>query len=628
MCGICGLAQREGEPVNRDLLWRMTLSLSHRGPDDQNVHLDGPIGLGHCRLSIIDLEAGKQPFSTADGRLHIIYNGEVYNYLEIREELEGLGETFRTTSDTEVVLLAYRRWGPEAFGRFSGMFALAIWDETERELILARDRFGMKPLFYMEREGRIAFASEIKVLRHLPWWDGTIDPYAVDEYFSYLVVAEPRTIYQAVRVFPPSHWGKIREGRLEMFSYWEPEFAPRSMSLEEACAGLDEALRRSVKRCLRSDVPVGGFLSGGLDSAGVVSYAAEETEREFQTFSIGFTDEPSYNELPLAKAIAAKWGTTHHELDLRLDTGEIPALARRVSDIFDQPYADYSAIPQLKVAEFAVERMKTVLSGDGGDEILGGYQTVYAPALARLYRKIPAILRRKIAEPLVRSLPTSTDRISFDYVAKRFIRGAELPMERAHFAWKEVAFTEDKPLLYTADFLHALGGYDAYAPTAAAFARCPEADEINRLLYVDQRTFLLNDNLPKVDRTSMAVSLEVRVPLLNNEVVDFMLQVPSDLKVRPFKTKYLYRQTLASRLPAAIVRGKKKGFTAPIASWLKKGLYDWASDMLQSHSFQDLGIVSSKGAMRFLEGHRRGEADHNRLLWCCLMLALWAEGGR
>ncbi|MBI4643279.1 MAG: asparagine synthase (glutamine-hydrolyzing), partial [Deltaproteobacteria bacterium] len=604
MCGICGMVLKAGEAVDQESLWRMNRTLIPRGPDEQQVYVDRHLGLGHCRLSIIDLSGGRQPMASRDGRWRLVYNGEVYNYVEIRRELEELGESFRTTSDTEVILTAFQRWGDKAFSRFDGMFALAIWDSREQELILARDRFGIKPLYYVEHQGRFAFASEIKALLQLSWWERDIDPLAVDEYFSYLVVPEPRTIYRAVRAFPPAHWGRLQSGKLEVFPYWQPEIAPRPLTLPEACEGLDaalrravkvclrsdvpvgaEALRRAVKVCLRSDVPVGAFLSGGLDSGGVVSYAAEMSPRQLKTFSVGFSDEPSYNELPLAQAIARQWRTEHYELDCRLDTLEVPTLAQRVISACDQPFADYSSLVQLVVAEFASRHVKTILSGDGGDEVLGGYPTVYAPSLARLYRQIPAFLRLGVLAPLVRALPTSMNRISFDYMAKRFVRGAELDLERAHFAWKEAVFIEDKPRLYTREFWQDLKGHDAFGPLALAFARSSAADPVNRLLFADQQTFLLNDNLPKVDRTSMAVSLEVRLPLLTNTVVDFLLQVPPDLKVRLFQTKYLFRRVLAPRLPKKVVRGKKKGFTPPMSAWLRTNLYAWARETLLSPNF-------------------------------------------
>ena len=614
-----------GEAVEQDSLWRMNRTLVPRGPDEQRVYVDHNVGLGHCRLSIIDLSGGAQPMASQDGRWHLVYNGEVYNYVEIRRELEGLGEVFQTTSDTEVILAAFQRWSAQAFSRFDGMFALALWDSRNHELILARDRFGIKPLYYLQSQGKFAFASEIKALLELPWWDRAIDFLAVDEYFSYLVIPEPRTIYREVRAFPPAHWGRLKSGKLEIFPYWQPEFDFLPLSLPEAREGLDAALRAAVKMCLRSDVPVGAFLSGGLDSGGVVSYAAQTSARQLKTFSVGFSDEPSYNELPWAQAIARQWQTEHYELDCRLDSLEVPGLAQRVLKACDQPFADYSSLVQLVVAEFASQHVKTVLSGDGGDEVLGGYPTVYLPSLARLYRQLPGFVRQQVLAPLMRAWPTSMNRLSLDYKAKRFVRGAELDWERAHFAWKEAVFTEDKPRLYTREFWQDLKGHDAFAPLARAFARHPGADPVNRLLLADQLTFLLNDNLPKVDRTSMAVSLEVRLPLLTNTVVDFLLQVPPELKVRLLQTKYLYRRTLASRLPQKVLRGKKKGFTPPMSAWLQASLYEWARETLLQPNFLALGIINPQGAMAFLEEHRRGRADHNRLLWACVMLGLWAE---
>jgi len=612
--------------ADRDVLLRMTDRLEHRGPDGSGVLVDGSAGLGHRRLAIIDLVSGQQPMNTVDNRFTIVYNGEIYNYLEIREDLEDAGERLRTNSDTEVALLAFRRWGAGAFRRFDGMFALAIWDRDEGALHLARDRFGIKPLFYVQAAGNFAFASEIKALRELDWWDRELDPYAFDEYFSYGVIAEPRTAYEQVRAFPPSTCGSARAGqRQQLSTYWEPTFAPVGMSRREGREGLNEALERSVRLCLRSDVPVGAFLSGGLDSGAVVAAASEALGSKLQTFSVGFSDDASYNELPEALTIAHHCNSVHHQLDMVLDLQGVPDLARGVLQAHDQPFADYSAMPHFLVADFASKRVKTVLSGDGGDEVFGGYPTAYAPAVARMYRRIPGPLRRAVMAPLVRRLPTSMARISFDYLAKRFVRGAELPMERAHFAYKEWLFGEEKQDVYAPDFRSRLGSYDAFDPTGRCFAESGEFDEVNRLLQADQRTFLLNDNLPKVDRASMACSLEVRVPLLSNGVVDFLSTVPPEFKARPGKTKVLLRDALRDRLPGSILREKKKGFTPPLSVWLKSGLHDWALEVLTSRAFADMNMVVPSAAIGYLRDHQRGKADHNRFLWSCVMLGLWAE---
>ncbi|MBF0134947.1 MAG: asparagine synthase (glutamine-hydrolyzing) [Magnetococcales bacterium] len=624
MCGICGVVLRSGEAVRSELIEPMNQSLAHRGPDGQGVFMGGHAALGHRRLAMLDLSGGAQPMASSDGRYHMVYNGEVYNFLELRTQLEALGHKFTTRSDTEVVLQAFCHWGTEAFARFNGMFALAIWDSHEQDMFLARDRFGIKPLYTITQNGRLALASEIKAFYGLDWWDRSLDPLAVDEFFSYLVIPEPRTIYQAVRSFPPAHWGVYRQGTLTCQRFWDARFEPSGLSWNDAVEGLHEAMDRSIRMCLRSDVPVGAFLSGGVDSGGVVSYAST-AQSGLQTFSCGFSDAPTYNELPLARELAQKFRTSHHELDMPLNPEHVIDLAREVLQACDQPFADYSALAQLELARFAGQRVKTVLSGDGGDEIFGGYPTVYAPVLAQGYRMIPRLLRRGLRS-LSDGLPVSSRRIGMDYLAKRFVRGAELPLERAHFAWKEATFAEDKYVLYTENFLGRLHGHDAFAPMEQAFGRVSLAEQpVHRLLYVDMNTFLRDDNLPKVDRTSMAVSLEVRLPLLNNDVVDFMLGLPPAYKIRPFSTKRLYRRLLDRQLPARVLKGKKKGFTPPMNAWLKGGLSGWARDTLGSSSLADLHVIRPHQALAFLEQHRAGRADHNRMLWCCLMLALWSE---
>ncbi len=628
MCGICGVIERPGEKLDDSLLREMNDLLRHRGPDGEGRYIEDNVGIANRRLAIIDVKGGQQPIESPDGRYRIVYNGEVYNYKELREELEKEGGSWFTNSDTEVVLRAWQVWGAEAFARFNGMFAVAIWDRRERELILARDRFGIKPLYVVNGNGRFAFASEIKALEPLTWWDRELDPFAVDEYFSYLCIPEPRTIYKNVRSLPPAHWARVKDGAITRFRYWDAKYKPRQMSLADAAAGLGEALKHSVKLSLRSDVPVGAFLSGGLDSGGVVSYAAESSDQAFDTFTVGFSNDPSYDETPDAEMVANKYGTRHHVLQMTGSSGEVPELARKAIATVDQPYADFSLLAQLQVAEFAATKVKTVLSGDGGDEVLGGYPTYYVPVFARGYQRIPGMIRDKLLLPMINSLPVSSKRISFDYVAKRFARGAVLPGDRAHFAWKEATYSENKAKLFSDQFLARCGDHDAFEPMERAFARQRQADEIHRLLYADQQTFLLNDNLPKVDRSAMSAGLEVRLPLLNNEVVDWLLQVPAELKVQPWRTKRLFRRLLSERLPKQIITGKKRGFTPPVSTWLKNELYDWSHEVLSSRALNDLDILRPGSALAYLRDHRENKSDHHRMIWCCLMLGIWAENGK
>lgn len=628
MCGICGVMQRDGEAVSEQLIGEMNRRIHHRGPDGSGVYVTDNIGIGNTRLAIIDINQGRQPVASGDGRFQIVYNGEVYNYLELRKSLVEAGVAFHTDSDTEVVLQSYLHWGAEAFMRFNGMFALAIWDGREKELVIARDRFGIKPLYIAAADRRFAFASEIKALKALDWWDRRLDPLAIDEYFSYLCIPEPRTIYRGVRTLRPGHWARIRRGALREKRYWEANYSPVAMTMDQAVAGLDEALKRSVQISLRSDVPVGAFLSGGLDSGGVVAYAAEAAPGKLSTFTVGFATDPSYDESPEAETVAKAWGTDHHTLQLESKSGDVPRLAASAIEAMDQPYADFSILPQLQVARFAAAHVKTVLSGDGGDEVLGGYPTLYMPHFANLYRRVPAGIRAQVIAPLIRSWPTSSRRISNDYVAKRFIRGAELSIDRAHFAYKEATFAEDKPHLYTAEFRDQIGSHDAFTPLALAAAGLEKLDTTHRLMRMDQRTFLLNDNLPKVDRAGMQASLEVRLPLLNNEVVDFLLTVPAELKVKPLKTKRCFRRLLKDKLPRCITRSKKKGFSPPAAAWFRDDLYDWVRDTIDSEAGRALGVVNKTAAVDFLNRHRDGSGDYHRLLYCCIMLGLWAESNR
>jgi asparagine synthase (glutamine-hydrolysing) len=625
MCGICGVLQRDGESVCEQLIVEMNQRIQHRGPDDSGVYVKENIGIGNTRLAIIDVDQGRQPISSSDDRYWIVYNGEVYNFIELRLELEAAGLAFLTDSDTEVVLKSFIHWGAGAFERFNGMFALAIWDNRDRELVLARDRFGIKPLYLAAANGRLAFASEIKALIPVDWWDRQLDPLALDEYFSYLCIPEPRTIYRGIRTLEAGHWASVKKGELSVRRYWDCVYSPQPMTMDDAVTGLDAALTQAVKLSMRSDVPVGAFLSGGLDSGGVVAYAAESAPGKLSTFTVGFATDPSYDESREAEMVAARWGTDHHTLQLESNSGDVPRLANAAIRAMDQPYADFSILPQLQIAEFAANHVKTVLSGDGGDEILGGYPTVYMPYYAEMYRKVPSWLRRRLIGPLVRAWPTSTNRISADYVAKRFVRGAELPVDRAHFAYKEATFSEDKPFLYAEGFRNQVGDHDAFAPLALAGKGLDGLDTEHRLMRMDQKTFLLNDNLPKVDRASMRASLEVRLPLLNNAVVDFLLTVPAELKIKPLKTKRCFRKLLTEKLPGCVTGSRKKGFSPPAAAWFRDDLYGWARDTIESQAARNLGIVSTSSAVEFLDRHREGRGDYHRLLYCCIMLGLWAE---
>ena len=632
MCGICGQVLFDPEArVDPAELRRMTEAIIHRGPDSDGYYLEDTVGLGMRRLRIIDLETGEQPIANEDGSLWIVLNGEIYNYVELRPELEARGHVFRTRSDTETILHLYEDYGPKCLEHLNGMYAFAIWDRRRRELFIARDRLGIKPLFYaVQPGGRLIFGSEIKSLLQT---DISREPdyLGLHDYLSLFYVPTPRSAFKEIHKLPPGHWLRCRaDGTVQIERYWDVPFptegtGPRSERQPRAAyvEQIRHLLRESVRRQLRSDVPLGVFLSGGLDSTSVVAFMSELLDQPVRTFSIGF-QEPSYNELPEARLVAQAFETEHHELVVEPDlTDLIPKIVLH----FDEPFADYSAIPTYLVSQMARQEVTVVLSGDGGDELFAGYQTHYAYRVARLYRLLPRLLRDRVIAPLVKRLPTSTDRVSFDFMAKRFVTGAHLPFERGHYWWKVILNEDEKRGLYAADLFHQVQR-DSYEVFAPYFDAVRGAHPLNQLLYVDTHTFLLDDGLVKVDRMSMAHSLEVRVPLLDHELVEYLAQVPPTLKSSGLNTKSLLRDVVRPLLPPTIVKGKKKGFTPPLPVWLKNDLRDFVQDTLSPARIRDMGLLRPEAVSQILDDHFAGRRDNNRPIWTILCFVLWHENLR
>jgi len=622
----------------------MTDVITHRGPDSDGYFLEGGVGLGMRRLRIIDLETGEQPMANEDESLWIVFNGEIYNYVELRPPLEAKGHVFRTRSDTETILHLYEDYGPACVRHLNGMFAFAIWDRHRRALFVARDRLGIKPLFYAYEPGRrLLFGSEIKSLLQTDV-SRELDYLGLHDYLSLFYVPTPRSAFKAIRKLRPGHWLRCGwDGTCQIERYWDVPFPsePVERQLHAVRHPSDRTayvrrvrhlIRESVRRQLRSDVPLGVLLSGGLDSTSLVAFMSELLDRPVRTFSIGFR-EPSYNELPEARLVAQAFGTEHHELVVDPDLTD---LIPRIVLHFDEPFADYSAIPTFLVSQMARQEVTVALSGDGGDEVFAGYQTHYAYRVARLYRLLPRFVRDRLIAPLVRRLPTSTDRISFDLMAKRFVTGAHLPFQRGHYWWKVILNEAEKEELCTADFLHqvrsdaadelrparSLDSFEVFAPY---FEAVRHAHPLNQLLYVDTKTFLLDDCLVKVDRMSMANGLEVRVPFLDHQLVECMAQVPPTLKSSGFHTKSLLRDVMRPLLPPRIVQGRKRGFTPPLPMWLNRELRDFVRDALSPARIRTMGFLNPTAVTRILEDHFAGRRDNNRPIWTLLCLVLWYE---
>jgi len=621
MCGICGLATTGQGGVDPALLAAMNSTLVHRGPDDQGQLLAGPVGLAARRLSIIDIQGGHQPIGNEDSRLQVVQNGEIYNHAELRVELERSGHDFRTRCDTEVLVHLYEEHGDSFVERLRGMFALALWDGRRGRLLLARDRFGIKPLFYrQDAGGGLAFGSELKALMALPGLERKLDMRALEALLAFNSIPAPLTILDSVRKLPAGHvlvWEESGRVELRRFARPRPVAASeaRGGSAADLAAELRERLRNSIRAHLVSDVPVGVLLSGGVDSAILTALAAQESPEPVRTFSIGFK-ERSFDELERARLVAKRYGTEHHELILEPDAAE---LLPRLAEVFDEPLADSSAVPTYLVSELASRHVKVALSGEGGDELFGGYYTYVADVIAPWVGRPAAALG-----PLVERLPSSSGRVSFDYMAKRFARGAALPPLERHHAWKEI-FSDDARAELRASALARPDGFDPLDVYRERYAETSEADLLARMQDVDLGIYLVDDLLVKTDRASMAHSLEARVPYLDTAVTDLALALPRRLKVRGFQKKRLLRRAAGPLLPRQILHGRKRGFSIPAAAWLRGELEPFARDALSAETLRRQGVFRPETVERLLDAHVARRADLSRQLWCLLTFTLWVE---
>jgi asparagine synthase (glutamine-hydrolysing) len=617
MCGICGVVTAGRDRPDLDVVRRMSSRLVHRGPDSDGLHAEGPVALAARRLSIIDLEGGTQPIANEDGSVVVVQNGEIYNYRELRRELERAGHRFATASDTEVLVHAYEEHGDSFVEGLRGMFAIAVWDSRASRLLLARDRFGIKPLFYRFAGGSLSFASELKAMLEQPEFSREIDPRALAAFLAFNSVPAPMTIFAEARKLPAGCTLAWQDGEIAERRYARPSPVAadrvRSGPAGELAGELREILRDSVRAHLVADVPVGVLLSGGVDSAGLTALAAGESPEPVRTFSIGF-EEASFDELERARLIARRYATDHHELVLRPDAAELlPSLI----EAFDEPFGDSSAVPTYLVSELAAGEVKVALSGEGGDELFGGYYTYVADLLAPRVAPLTAL-----AAPLVEALPSSDAKVSLEYKAKRFVRGARLPALERHHAWKEILPPSMRESL--------LGernpaGWDPVDLLRDRYAETERAESLARLQDVDLGIYLVDDLLVKTDRSSMAHSLEVRVPFLDRRVADFALGLATPLKVRGFSKKRLLRRALAPLLPREIVRGPKQGFSIPLAAWLRGPLEPFARETLSAPNLARQGCLDPAVVGPMLDRHCSGSEDLSRQLWGLMSFTLWFD---
>lgn len=620
MCGIVGIFDTTGPgPIDGDLLDRMNQIQLHRGPDAGGLHVEPGIGLGHRRLSIIDLSSGQQPLANEDDSVWVTYNGEIYNFAELSRELAAAGHVFRTHSDTEVIVHAWEEWGTACVERFRGMFAFAVWDRNRRTLFLARDRLGKKPLHYaLLPGGKLIFGSELKALQLHPALPREMDPQALEEYFALGYVPDPRTIYHAVRKLPPAHTLLLRQGEAlgEPRPYWDIPFAPLpAMSETDAAEELIERLREATRVRLMSEVPLGAFLSGGVDSSAVVAMMAQASDEPVNTCSIGFTD-PRYNESAFAQQVAERYHTHHQMQQVEADDFD---LVDKLAGIYDEPYADSSALPTYRVCELARQRVTVALSGDGGDELLAGYNRHrWHLNEEQLRRRIPTPLRHGLFGLLGRVYPELSG-------APRRLRlkgtFQALAMDSAEAYLNSVCVVPSavRHGLYSARFAKRLAGYDAREVFEYHASRAPSDHPLSQVQYLDMKTYLPGDILTKVDRASMAHSLEVRAPLLDHQFMEWASGLPPELRLRGRQGKYILKKALEPHLPHDVLYRPKMGFAVPLSAWFRGPLRQRVRDAVLGDTLRDTGLFDNDSLTRLVDEHQSGAAEHSAPLWSLLM---------
>jgi asparagine synthase (glutamine-hydrolysing) len=600
----------------------MSSVLTHRGPDDEGVYVKGNVGLAHKRLSIIDLTpAGHQPMSNEDGSIWIVFNGEIYNFLDLREELIKKGHCFTSKTDTETIIHLYEEKGVECVHDLRGMFAFAIWDENKKRLLIARDRVGKKPLVYYHNDEGLLFASEIKSLLMDPSIKKDVDYNALHHFLTYQYTPSPLTSFAGINKLPPAHILIYERGNIVLKRYWNLSYQKKLQlpSLKDYGEKFRDVFQEAVRIRLRSDVPLGAFLSGGIDSSLVVAVMSGLMNQPVKTFSIGFEEE-SYDETKYARIIAEKYKTDHHEFVVKPDA--IDVLPKLVWH-YNEPFADSSAIPTYYVSKMTRDYVTVTLNGDGGDESFAGYERYLADKLADYYRFVPNFLRERVIGKAIDLLPYSTNRRSFVRRLKRFVKGiSEIP-ERRYVRWICFFDNEMKNELYTSSFKELTKGIDSVDLTVNWYKKADAEKFIDKTLFVDVMSYLPEDLLVKVDIASMANSLEARSPFLDHKLMEFAASLPADLKLRGMETKYLLKHTLSDIVPKEILHRKKMGFGVPIDVWFRNDLKEMAYDLLLGKRCVERGYFKKESVQRLLDEHVSEQYDHSYRIWALLFMELW-----
>lgn len=620
MCGIAGFTHRNGVP-NPDRIWDITRSLTHRGPDEQNIWESADVSLGAVRLKIRDLEHGQQPMLSADGGTVLVFNGEIYNHVELRRELIRRGRRFHSECDTETLLEAFLEWDVEAFPKLRGMFAAAFWSQSSRRLVLVRDRVGIKPLYVSQRNGELYFGSEVKTILKHRELTHSLDASGLHHYLSMNYVPRPATLVQGIEKLAPGHWMEWREGRASVQAYWKLEFAPdHRITLPAAKEELDGLLRESVREHLASDVPLGVWSSGGLDSSTMVHYAAQQAGERLKTFSVSFPGR-KFDESRYFRLIAECYGTDHHEFDLTPG----PALADAIEEFAyysDEPSADAGALPVWFLSKMTRREVTVALSGEGADELFGGYSTYLANRYARRLRVLPLWLRR-LAGRAAAKIPVSDEKIGLDYKITRMLQGSVLDPVQAHHFWNGTFSPGSRRLLLNLEGRRRLKAGEPLELPQSLISPGNGVGYLNRFLWLDQLYYLPDDILYKSDRMSMAHSIEVRTPFLDHRIVEFAARLPENLKIRGGQLKFVLRELMKNRLPPSVLHRPKEGFDIPAHDWLRTVLRPLLLDTLNERTVRQSGIFSWPAIEASIRAHMERRANLGYHLWGLLVLFLW-----
>ncbi len=623
MCGIAAIIERDPARVTPDGdIAGMVEALRHRGPDDEGRVCLAGAALGMRRLAIVDLATGQQPISNETGDVHIVANGEIYNFLELRRELEALGHRFKTrSSDIESLLHAYEAWGEAFPARVRGMFAAVIWDARTRTLFAVRDRAGEKPLYWTSTDRGLLLGSELKALLTRPEVPRALDLEALDQFLTFEYVIPPRTMLQGVQALPPGSWLRYRDGSVKVQRYWDPSTIPlRAWKDDEAAEAVRETLQRAVTSQLMSEVPLGAFLSGGIDSSALVALMSQGAAQPVRTFSMGFEDG-SYDEMPYARQVAALFGTAHTEQRV---TADLVDLFDRLVPHFDEPFADVSLFPTYLVSKVARAHVTVALSGDGGDELFGGYDTYQAQALASRFQSVGAPLIPALAA-VGAALPPTGQKKGLVNKFKRFIGGvATAPADLEHYRWMVHLDARRKARLYGGALQSALAASDVYQPVRDVLAHAGGGDVLNRQLYTDLTIYLASDILVKVDRMSMATSLETRAPFLDVDVMELAFSMPGHLKIRDGERKWVLKRAMRGLLPDAILHRKKQGFSIPLKNWLRRELAPLMRELLSPERVARRGLFVPAEVQALVDAHVAGRENHAHVLFPLMVFERWA----